>query len=407
MAYGSSLGITLPTVGVSTGPGWATSLNTALTTIIATLEAKVTPAGLDINADLSFTSGATAYRAKDVKAVSFTNQDSALSAGTYACTLFTSDSDGELYWNDNAGRQVQVTSNGEVNVSTTGGVTGSGYGSTSVEINWDSANTQYKMRSGSGADDYADVLCRDLKLNDGSNNELIVSAPSLVSSYTLTLPDAVPAASNSLLEMDISGNVTTTKTPSVTSVTTSDAIVAGTTLSVGTNATVTGTLGVTGTSTFTGKATFVAEYAHPQRVQHVSPMECTVNAATLSGLGSTPSNPHITITGTGQVVLVPIRLLAGDRLESITFYVDQAAAGTRTYEIVYWNTTVGVWTAPGGGYRTTSSSTAGLAGRTLNNTDITIATPAGAGTGVGFLYAQCTLVNTDEFWGAEIAYSRP
>lgn len=400
MPYGASLGITLPTVGSSTGPGWATSLNTALTTIITTLETKVTPSGMDINADLSFTSGATDYRAKDVKALSLTNQAVTLSAGTYACTLFSTDSDGELYWNDNSGRQVQLTTDGSVNVSTTGGVTGAGYGASSVEINWDSANTQYKMRSGAAADDYASVLCNDLKLNDGSANTLTVAAPSLSGDYTLTLPTGVAASNGSLVTMSTAGALASTMAPSVTTLATSGAATVG-------GLTTTNTLAVTSTSTFTGKATFSAEYAHPQRIQHVSAMECTINAATLAGLGDTPANPHIEIGGTGQIVLVPIRLNAGDRLETITFYVDQAAAGTRTYEIVYWNTTVGAWTAPAGGYRTTSSSTAGLAGRTLNTTDIVIATPAGAGTGVGFLYAQCTLVNTDEFWGAEIAYSRP
>ncbi len=227
MSYGTSLGITLPTVGTTAGPTWATDLNTAIQDVIDVLETKVTPAGMDINADLSFRSSGTSYRAKDLKAVSLTNQDSTLAAATYPSTLFSTDVDGELYYNDNNGRQVQVTSDGAVNVSTSGGITGSGYGSTSVEVNWDSANMQYKLRSGSGADDYADVLCRDLKLNDGSANTLTVSAPALAADYTLTLPNAVPAASNSLLEMDTSGNVTTTKTPSVTTVTTSGALAVG------------------------------------------------------------------------------------------------------------------------------------------------------------------------------------
>lgn len=212
MAYGSSLGITLPTVGVSTGPGWATSLNTALTTIIATLEAKVTPSGMDINADLSFTSGATAYRAKDVKALSLSNQASSLAAATYACTLFSSDADGELYWNDNNGRQVQLTTDGSVNVSTTGGITGSGYGASSVEVNWDAANTQYKMRSGAGADDYASVMLNDVKLNDGSSHTLTVAAPSMSADYTLTLPAAVPAANGTLLQVATTGAVTAAST---------------------------------------------------------------------------------------------------------------------------------------------------------------------------------------------------
>lgn len=226
MSYGTSLGITLPTVGVTAGPTWASNLNTAISAIVAVLETKVTPAGMDINADLSFRSGGTSYRAKDVKAVSLTNQDSTLAAGTYPTTLFSTDADGELYYNDNSGRQVQVTSDGSVNVSTTGGITGSGYGTGSVEVNWDSGTSTYRMRDGAGADDFAHIAVDDVKLNDGSAHTLTVAAPAMAADYTLTLPNAVPAASNSLLEMATSGAVTTTKTPAVTSLTTTGAVTA-------------------------------------------------------------------------------------------------------------------------------------------------------------------------------------
>jgi hypothetical protein len=182
---------------------------------------------MDINADLSFTSGATAYRAKDVKALSLTNQASTLSASTYACTLFSTDADGELYWNDNNGRQVQLTTDGSVNVSTTGGVTGSGYGTGSVEVNWDAANTRYKMRSGAATDDYASVLLNDLQLNDGSTNTLTVAAPSLSADYTLTLPTAVAASDGSLVTMSTAGALASTMAPSVTTLTTSGAVTVG------------------------------------------------------------------------------------------------------------------------------------------------------------------------------------
>ncbi len=236
MSYGTSLGITLPTVGVTVGPTWATNLNTALSSIIAVLETKVTPAGMDINADLSYRSAGTSYRAKDVKAVSLTNQDSTLAAGTYPTTLFTSDSDGELYFNDNAGRQVQVTSNGSVNVSTSGGITGSGYGTASVEVNWDSGSSTYRMRDGAAADDFAHVEVDDVKLNDGSAHTLTVAAPAMAADYTFTLPAAVPAASNTILQMATSGAVTASNT--VGSITTNSG---GVTVASGQHVTVAGT----------------------------------------------------------------------------------------------------------------------------------------------------------------------
>jgi hypothetical protein len=243
MSYGTDLSITLPTVGVTAGPTWASTLNTAINAIVAILETKVTPAGMDINADLSFRSSGTSYFAKDLKGVRLTNQDSTLSASTYPNTLFASDADGELYYNDNGGRQVQMTTDGSVNVSTSGGITGGGYGSSGVAWNWDAGSFTYIAYRNSATPTYASVYMDDLKLNDGDTNILTVAAPAMAGNYTLTLPSAVPAANNTTMVMDNTGVVTNTSTPSVATVTTSGLITAGggVTASADQNITVSGT----------------------------------------------------------------------------------------------------------------------------------------------------------------------
>lgn len=206
MSYGTSLGITLPTVSVTQGPLYATQVNSALQTVINTLETKVTPSGMDINDDLNFKSGLVYNAALNLERATFENKDSAISAATFPVGLYVVG--GELYYNDNAGNQVQVTLNGEVNVSTTGGITGTGYGESSVEVNWDSTNVAYRFRSGGGADDFADVVCNDVTLNDGSGNYLTIGAPSLSSDESYTLP-SLPSSGTEVVTLTSAGVMST------------------------------------------------------------------------------------------------------------------------------------------------------------------------------------------------------
>ena len=127
MSYGTSLGLTLPTVGVTVGPTYATQVNTALQSLINILEAKVTPAGLDISSDLSFKSGVNYSAALNMERATYENKSSALNAASFPVAIYVAN--GELYYNDNAGNQVQISNNGTLDVSALAGITGSGYGS--------------------------------------------------------------------------------------------------------------------------------------------------------------------------------------------------------------------------------------------------------------------------------------
>lgn len=312
MSYGTDLGITLPTVGVTAGPDWATSLNTALTSIIAVLETKVTPAGMDINADLSFRSGSTSYMATDVKALEFTNQDSTLAAGTYPTTMFSCDGDGELYYNDNAGRQIQVTSNGAVNVSSAGGITGGGYGSNSVEVNWN-GSTKYSMRTGAAADDYASVHVNDVLLNDGSAHTITVAAPSISADYTLTLPTAVPAGNGTIVQMATTGALSASNT--VASLTTNSG---GITAAAGQDIAV----------STTGK------YKHGARTVVIP--GCAFAATLLSGTAISADNGgHLLTSASDRTLVAPIILPVGKVISAINYsVVHGAGGGTRVYSVL-------------------------------------------------------------------------
>lgn len=211
--YGTPLSLTLPTInGVATEAQAAPLINTALSAVIARLESKVGAADIDVNADVSFKSGAVYSGITNLQRAAFRNLTASLTAATNPSTVYVLN--GDLHYIDAAGNLVQITSGGQVNVSTTGGITGAGYGTSGVEVNFDSVNGQYRLRDGSATDSYADAVLADVLFNDGSGNFIRMQAPAMSADYTMTLPSAVPA-STSLLQMTSAGLVQNTRNPSV------------------------------------------------------------------------------------------------------------------------------------------------------------------------------------------------
>jgi hypothetical protein len=374
VAYGQEHTVEIPTVSITEGEDYATMVNAVLTEIRATLDAKVTPAGIDINADLSLRSGGTRYGVKDVHRVSLYQQPSNLAAATYPAALYAS-SGGELYFNDAAGNQVALTNGGSI-AATPGSITDL---VAPASVVWDSGSSDYHFYRAAAT--YADIAAGNVLLNDEDSNFIRLDAPALAADYTLEFPNALPASA-SLLVATPSGSTGT--------------------LSFSRDITL-DTLTLTGTSSVGGKMTFSTEYAHPQRIQHVTALECFVGGAT----AATGANPHIIATANGQTVTIPIRLTEGDRLEEITIWIQTSAnAGTRTLDIAYWNDLVGTWQFPAGAYAQTTTVTSTRFALTLNLTDITIGNPAMGGVGNGFVLAFFTMRLSDEFWGARIKYSR-
>lgn len=104
----ANMSLTKPGVGTEAGPDWATQLNASLDLLDAHDHstgkgAKVTPAGINVNASLEFND----QKATEVKAVAFESQSSNPSGNSQAWVK-----DGDLYFRDSSGNTVQLTKNG-------------------------------------------------------------------------------------------------------------------------------------------------------------------------------------------------------------------------------------------------------------------------------------------------------
>jgi hypothetical protein len=380
LAYGSPHSETIPTVADTLGTDYATMVNAVLTEVRTTLDAKVTPAGMSINADLSMRTGATRYGLTDIHRLSLYQQPSLLSAATYPVALYANSS-GDLYYNNASSAQVRITNGSALN-GTPGSITGSGYGSTGVEVNWDAGASDYHMYSGTGT--YADVKLNDVLLNDGDTHFIRHAAPALAGDYTVTWPSAVPGSNNTLLTMATTGTLSNTGTPTVTSLTTTGA------LSVGT------------TSTLTGKVTFGVEVAHPSRVRHFAPADFH-NISGSAAFNNPSTDPHWTAGVGNSSFLLGLGCEEGETISEIEVYVVAGAnAGTRRLDIMRWNTTVG-----GSVHASvTSTATSGTYKLTLGAADWVVATPDGNGSGVGILTMYVLLIDDDDLRGARVTYHR-
>lgn len=185
-----NMGLTLPSVGVTLGPTWASELNTALETIdshghTGSDGVLITTAALDINAALDCND----YALTSVGYLALTSQDSALSSGDL--TLFSYG--GELYYRDASSNNVRITLSGAVDAGATGAITGlsspaaASYSSITKTFSWTADTDKYaKMSSG-------DLVIHEY--NTTSTNPVTIKSPaSLGASYSITLPAAVPAA---------------------------------------------------------------------------------------------------------------------------------------------------------------------------------------------------------------------
>lgn len=374
--YGTPLSLTLPTInGIATEAQAAPLINTALAAIIARLESKVGAADLDINADLSFKSGSVYSGATNLHRTAYRNLTSAITAASNPSTVYVLN--GDLHYIDASGNLVQITSGGQVNVSTTGGITGAGYGTGGVEVNYDSVNGQYRLRDGAGADDFADVVVADALFNDGSGNFIRLQAPALSADYTMTLPAAVPV-STSLLQMTSAGLVQTTTTPTLTGLT-----VNATATILGADITV--NLNVGGDLTLTG------DLKHGTRNRIVSAFGMSGGATLdLSSDGYREQDP-----GSG-LITCDVPLIAGDRLLSVTVMSERSGAGNRDLSLRYVDqTTANVTTV-----QTVTSTSVGTGTVVYDFTNTTMLSNRGH-------YVQFDGENGDQVFSMLFTYDRP
>lgn len=197
------MALTLPTPSVSTGPGWASTLNTALTTIdshdhTSGKGIQVPVSGLNINADLPMTTSGTAYNITGVRALRLSNLTTTPTAATDINELV--DSGGNLYWMNSSGQAVQITSGATLSATSLGGISGLPSGTASASFG--SATFTWRSATNVAATmDCGPVLIRD---TGASANGVTLTCPAGISAYSLTLPTALPAAAG-LLQISTSG----------------------------------------------------------------------------------------------------------------------------------------------------------------------------------------------------------
>jgi len=202
---------------------------------------QINPSAIVINADLPFNSN----NATLLRSVRFVPQSATLSGPQDIGCLYESGVD--LWYNDASGNQVQITSGGLVNATSSGisSPPASAAFSGGVLVVNENTNTPGNIQAGS-------ILIGN---NVVSSNFVTLSAPNaLAASYPIVFPTALPGAT-SLVTLDASGNLgagTTAATPTFTSVTVTGALTVGTTASIGGDLTASSNLSVGGDEVIDG-----------------------------------------------------------------------------------------------------------------------------------------------------------
>ncbi len=198
--YSPNMNLVLPGVGVTAGPQYATDLNASLTIIDAHTHspgsgAQITPAGLNINADLPM----AVNNLIEARSARFSAQSSPLALASDLGCVYVSGVD--LYYNDSSGNQVRLTQSGAV-----AGTPGSIANLVSpASASYVALSSSFVFQSGAttaGNLDGASVILRNLT---PSSYGMTLSPPTLSADVTVTLP-AVPAAT-SFMSINSSGNI--------------------------------------------------------------------------------------------------------------------------------------------------------------------------------------------------------
>ena len=201
------MNLVLPVPGAAgqVGPTWATNLNTALTLIDSHDHSsgkgqKVTPAGININADLTL----AGFNLTTVNSARFSSQSAALSGSSDKIAVYSVL--GDLYWNNSSGTAVQITSGGSV-AGASGTITGLA-SPASVTFAGSSPNASFSFIQAAGI--AAKMVHGDVAITEtvSSGNSVTLKAPtSLASSYSVKLWTAAPASGTKFATLDSTGQL--------------------------------------------------------------------------------------------------------------------------------------------------------------------------------------------------------
>ena len=336
-----NMNLPVPIPGQETGPAYASDITSCMSVIDSHNHAfgngvQITPNGLNINTDLPLNSN----NLVSVRTVRFTPQASAITASSPDLgVLYGAGASTDLYYNDGAGNQVRITQSGGVagspgSISNLTSPASAAYVSGTSTFIWESdVNTAATMDMGS-------IILR--LLTAGSAGITISPSSSLTSSYSITLPAALPG-STSYLNIDSAGNVSTSSTAFSNSVSTSSIQSAAVTNDKFAPAnygisTTTGALSLGATGGFaaiTQLSTTITTVGRPVRVQ-LQPDGNSVNGAYITNNNS-PTNIALFIDGTVAYRYEIIDSTSADHIPpgSFNWFVPALAAGSHTFAIYY------------------------------------------------------------------------
>lgn len=188
------MGLTLPTVGSTAGPAWASQLNSALTLVDSHDHTSgkgtlIPTAGLNINADLPFSN----YNATSLRTVQLYNQGSPLGLASDLTCLYASG--GNLYYNNAGGTQIQITAGGALNAASIGGI-GGDYATSTASVFYTDASKTFSFWQDSNQSaslDVGNIIVREPGV--ASANGITIKSPSSLSAaYSLTLLGSLPSS---------------------------------------------------------------------------------------------------------------------------------------------------------------------------------------------------------------------
>lgn len=226
-----NMSLVLPTEGGSNDQ-WAVILDAIFSIVDAHTHVpgsgvKVPAAGLNINADVSWSSGGTSHNITDLLALDFKPSPAASVTGL-AGALFVSDGTSgltanELYWRTTSGTNVKFTAGTALNVAAFTGGIGGDYAATGALVVFDDATDSYwfQQQVGASVRQYARMRSADVDLYEfkanptagvPTNRVRLASPTALAASYALTMPAALPA-SLANLRVDNTGAITTSLVP--------------------------------------------------------------------------------------------------------------------------------------------------------------------------------------------------
>jgi hypothetical protein len=199
------MGLNLPTPSITPGPTWASELNTALTAVDAHNHTsgqgiQVPSAGININSDLSF----QGYNGVDFNSTRFDSLGSPLSAGTDIGCVYVVN--GDLYYNNSIGQQIQITAAGALNATSIGGI-GGDYGTSTASVFYQSVNQTFYFWQNTNQSANLDIGPVTIRGTGASAFGVkLIPSGAMAGNYSLTFPAALPA-STSLITVGSSGTM--------------------------------------------------------------------------------------------------------------------------------------------------------------------------------------------------------